>query len=62
MGVEGVDPGDGHGPSYQVPFDDKPVESAPSASDYRAVPSPTNHYSPGHTSSYILTHNHSTYG
>ena len=41
MAVEEVDPGDGHGPSAEAPFEDKPVESAPSASDYRAVPSPT---------------------
>ena len=41
MGAEEVDPGDGHEPSGEVPFDDKPVESAPSASDYPAVPSPT---------------------
>ena len=42
MGAEEVDPGDGHEPSDEVLFDDKPVESAPSASDYPAVPSPTN--------------------
>ena len=41
MGAEEVDPGDGHGPSHEVPFENKPVESAPSASDYAAVPSPT---------------------
>ena len=41
MGAEEVDLGDGHEPSDEVPFDDKPVESAPSASDYPAVPSPT---------------------
>ena len=41
MGAEEVDPGDGHGPSDEVPFEDKPVESVPSASDYLAVPSPT---------------------
>ena len=41
MGVQEVDPGDGHEPSTEVPFDDKPPESAPSASDYTAVPSPT---------------------
>ena len=27
MGAEGVDPGDGHGPSDEVPFEDTPVES-----------------------------------
>ena len=41
MGAEEVDRRDGHGPSDEVPFEDKPVESAPSASDYPAVPSPT---------------------
>ena len=41
MGAEKVDPGVEHEPSDEVPFDDKPVESAPSASDYPAVPSPT---------------------
>ena len=41
MGAEEVDPGDGQEPSDGVPFDDKPVESAPSPSDYPAVPSPT---------------------
>ena len=41
MGAEEVDPGDGHEPSDEVPFEDKPVESAPSASDYLVVPSPT---------------------
>ena len=41
MEAEEVDPGDAHEPSDQVPFDDKPVESASSASDYPAVPSPT---------------------
>ena len=41
MGAEAVDPGDGHGPSDEVPFEDRPVESAPSASNYPAVPSPT---------------------
>ena len=41
MRAEEVDPGDEHEPSDAVPFDDKPVESAPSASDYPAAPSPT---------------------
>ena len=40
-GVEQADPGDGHQPSDEVTLDDKPVERAPSASDYPAVPSPT---------------------
>ena len=33
MGAEKVDPGDGHPLSDEVPFEDKPVESAQSASD-----------------------------
>ena len=41
MGAKEVNPGDGHEPSDEVPFEDKPVESAPSASDYLAVRSPT---------------------
>ena len=41
MGAEEIDPGDGHGPSHEVPIKDKPVESAPSTSDYPAVPSST---------------------
>ena len=41
MGAEEVDPGDGHGPPNGVPFEDTLVESAPSASEYPAVPSPT---------------------
>ena len=41
MGVEEVYPGDGYGPSDEAPFGDTPVESAPSASDFPAVPSPT---------------------
>ena len=41
MGAEEGDPGDGHKPSDEVPFGDKPVESAPSASDYPALPPPT---------------------
>ena len=41
MGVEEVDLGDGHEPSNEVRFEDKPVESAPSASAHPAVPSPT---------------------
>ena len=40
MEVEEADPGDGHQPSDEVPFDDTPGESAQSASDYPAVPSP----------------------
>ena len=40
MGVEEVYPGDGHEPSGEVPFQDKPVDSAPGASDHAAVPSP----------------------
>ena len=41
MGAEEVHPGDAHEASDEVPFDDKPVESAPRASDYPAVPSST---------------------
>ena len=41
MGVEEEDPGDEHDTSNQVPFDDKPGETAPSASDHPAAPSPT---------------------
>ena len=41
MGAEKVDAGNGHQPSDEVPFDDKPVESALNASDYPAVPSTT---------------------
>ena len=41
MLAEEVDPGDGHGPSDEMPFNDTPVGSAPSTSDYPAVPSPT---------------------
>ena len=41
MEAEEVDPGDVQEPSDEVPFDDKSVESAPSAPDYPAVPSPT---------------------
>ena len=39
--IEEEEPGHGHEPSEEVTFDDRPVESAPSASDHRAVPSPT---------------------
>ena len=62
MGVEEEDPRDEHEPSDEVPFNDTPVESTPSASDYHAVPSPTNHDTPSHKSRDMLTHNHSTYG
>ena len=41
MGVEAEDPGDEHEPSDEVPFDGKPAESAPSASDHPAVSSLT---------------------
>ena len=41
MGIEEEDPGHGHESFYEVPFDDKPVESAPSASDHPAAASPT---------------------
>ena len=41
MGAEEVYSGDGYGPSDEVPFEGTPVESAPSASDFPAVHSPT---------------------
>ena len=41
MGIEEEDPGAGQEPSDEVPLDDRPIESAPSASDHPAVPSPT---------------------
>ena len=41
MGVEEEDTGDEQEPSNEVPFDDKPAESAPSAFDHPAVSSPT---------------------
>ena len=41
MKAEEIDPRDGQEPSDEVPFEDKPVESAPSASHYPAVPSRT---------------------
>ena len=41
MGIEEEDPGDGHQPSDEVPFGNKPAESAPRACDHPAVPSPT---------------------
>ena len=41
IGVEEVDARDGDERSDEVLFDDRPVESAPSASDHPAVPSPT---------------------
>ena len=40
-GVEEAYPGDGYRPPDGVPFEDTPEESAPSASDLPAVPSPT---------------------
>ena len=41
MGAEEAHPGDGHRPSEEASFEDIPVKSAPSASDFPAVPSPT---------------------
>ena len=41
IGIEEEDPGDGHEPCDEVPFDDRPCESASSASDHPAVPTPT---------------------
>ena len=40
-GVKEAYPGDGYGPPDEAPFEDTPEESAPSASDLPAVPSPT---------------------
>ena len=40
-GVEEAYHGDGYGPPDEAPFEDTPEESAPSASDLPAVPSPT---------------------
>ena len=39
--LEEEDPGDEHELSDEVPFDDQPAESTPSASDHPAVSSPT---------------------
>ena len=61
MGVEEENPGGRHKPSYEEPLNDRPVESALSASEHPAVPS-KNQYTPSHTSSEFLTRNHSTYG
>ena len=41
MGAKEVHPRDGYRPSDEAPFEDTPVESAPSASDFPAVSSPT---------------------
>ena len=41
MGIEEEDFGDGHRPPDETSFEYKPSESAPSASDYPQVPSPT---------------------
>ena len=41
MGVEEEEFWNEQEPSDEVPFDDRPVESAPSATDHPAVPSPT---------------------
>ena len=54
MGAEEVDPGDGHEPSDEVPFAERLRLPCSTLSN--------NHYTPSHTSSYILTHNHTTYG
>ena len=40
-GVKEAYTGDGYGPPEEAPFEDTPEESAPSASDLFAVPSPT---------------------
>ena len=41
MGIEEEHPGDGHRPPDGTPLVYKPSKSAPTASDYPAVPSPT---------------------
>ena len=41
MGIEEEHPGDEHRPPGETPFEYQPSESAPSASDHPAVPSPT---------------------
>ena len=41
MGAKEEDPGNAHEPFYEVPFDDRPSQGAPSASDHPAAPSPT---------------------
>ena len=41
MGAEEVHPGDGYEPSNKAPFEGTPVESAPSASHFPAISSPT---------------------
>ena len=41
IGIEKEHLGDGHQPSNETPFEYKPLERAPSASDHPAVPSPT---------------------
>ena len=41
MEAEEVHPGDGYEPSDEAPFENTPLESAPSASDFPAVSSPT---------------------
>ena len=41
MGAKEVHPGDAYGPSDEAPFHNTPEESAPSASEFPAVPSPT---------------------
>ena len=60
MGAEEVHPGDGHGPSDEAPFEDTPVESAPSASDFPAVPSPTTTTLPATHPAISSPRNHST--
>ena len=41
MGIEEEHPGEGQRPPNETPFEYRPSESAPSASDHTAVPSPT---------------------
>ena len=59
-GAEGVHPGDDL--TDQVPFKNKPSESAPSASEHPAAPSPTTTTLPASHPGNIFTHNNSTYG
>ena len=56
------DPGGEHDPSDEVPFDDKPSHSAPSASEHPAASSPTATTYPATHAATSSTHNQSTYG
>ena len=54
MGAEDVYRGDGYGPSNEAPFEDTPVESAPSASNYLQYPL----QQPLHSQPHIKLHTH----